>query len=157
MLERIIEKVSGKSFPEAISSMVTGPLAVSALRFQIPRDASLPSPSSHGYLNTVCSAELAAFGGSTLQNDLDTSNWNVTSSRAAGAAYSTLSDLGLWAATTSGSVLLSSKLQNERLRTVPIGWNPQLWIGYFPIGKVADTAVKSSVGKHTRFAIQNVA
>ena len=136
VLERIIEKVSGKSFPEAISSMVIGPLGLSRTAFPDPRDASLPSPASHGYLNTVCSAELAALGGSTLQNDLDTSNWNVTSSRAAGAAYSTLSDLGLWAATTSGSVLLSSKLQNERLRTVPISAGTLNYgLGIFRLGR----------------------
>jgi D-alanyl-D-alanine carboxypeptidase len=79
-------------------------------------DTTLPDPVSHGYLSAECVKELVADGG-TATEGTDTTDWSASSGQGAGGMTSTLGDLAIWAASGSGSSLLSPELAARRLET----------------------------------------
>jgi D-alanyl-D-alanine carboxypeptidase len=57
--------------------------------------------------------------GATIEPGTDATDWTVSWGGAGGGMYSTIADLGLWAATGSGTSLLSDDLIAQRLSTRP--------------------------------------
>lgn len=125
ILQTIAEKLTGKSIQDLVTEKVTTPLGMQTA-FPAWDDATLPSPESHGYLNELCVAELKGDGGSAKAGQ-DSTDWNLTSSQGGGGGNSNLHDLGIWAASMSGSALLSEDLAAERLVTTPL---PDLGLDY---------------------------
>jgi D-alanyl-D-alanine carboxypeptidase len=76
----------------------------------------MPEPFSHGYLDEPGVEELEELGvgGATPQ---DVTDWSVSWGGAGGAMYSTIRDLGAWAAGGLGTSLLTTEMAGQRLST----------------------------------------
>jgi D-alanyl-D-alanine carboxypeptidase len=79
----------------------------------------MPEPASAGYVNGPAAAQLQA-DGIDAQPLGDVSDYSVSWGGAGGSMYSTVEDLGTWAATGFGSSFLPSDLAAQRLDSAPI-------------------------------------
>ena len=77
-------------------------------------DETLPEPGSSGYVNEPGATALAE-SGATVEPGTDVSDWTTTWGGAGGGMYSTLADLGAWAASGFGTDQLSAELGEQRL------------------------------------------
>ena len=78
-------------------------------------DTTLPEPVSRGYMSPACVQELVDDGAEPIPDDTDTTDWNASYGQIGGGMHSTLDDLGVWAASMSGSSTLSDELAAERI------------------------------------------
>ena len=124
VIEEIVNAVAGMPLRDVIAQRITGPLGMADTVLQPYEDTSVPAPSAHGYATGDedapfgCRAEFKRVGASVPENT-DMSDWSQSSTRGAGAMYSTVHDLGIWAASRSGNILLSPDLQAKRLQITP--------------------------------------
>ena len=117
ILGEMLEAVDGRPVHEILNDVAAeAGLTDSALG--APGDNSMPDPSSHGYLMEAGAASIAEIG-ATIEPGTDATDWTVSWGGAGGGMYSTIADLGLWAATGSGTSLLSDDLIAQRLSTRP--------------------------------------
>ena len=117
ILGEMLEAIDGRPVHEIINDVATAAgLTSSALG--APGDNSMPDPSSHGYVMQAGAASLAEIG-ATVEPGTDVTDWTVSWGGAGGGMYSTIADLGLWAASGSGTSLLSDELIAQRLTTRP--------------------------------------
>ena len=105
---------TGTPLAQLIADGVTGPLGLTHTVLPPDTDTTLPEPSAHGYVGEACAAQIAALGG-TVAADTDSTDWNVSYTQGSGGITSTLADLGTWAASMSGSSLLSPELAAQRM------------------------------------------
>jgi D-alanyl-D-alanine carboxypeptidase len=113
ILQDMLEKVSGKGIEDLLNDVAKrAGLSQSAL--QKPEVTKMPDPASHGYINQP-GVESLAKDGVTAQPGTDTSDWTMSWGQAGGGMYSTINDLGLWAASGLGNTLLSKSLGDQRL------------------------------------------
>jgi D-alanyl-D-alanine carboxypeptidase len=118
ILGEMLEAVTGESVEDVINGVATeARLAQSAL--QEPAETQMPDPSSHGYLNEPGVASLAE-AGITAEPGQDVTDWTVSWGQAGGGMYSTIADMGAWAASGLGNSLLSPETAAERLEAQPI-------------------------------------
>ncbi|MGH2614885.1 MAG: serine hydrolase domain-containing protein [Thermomicrobiales bacterium] len=113
----IIEKVTGGSAAEAITSRIIEPLGLTGTSF--PDSPEMPEPYAQGY---------AADPGSAALRDLTESNPEVPWT--AGAIISTLDDLRVWGRVLAEGTLLSAETQAARLQIGPISSVPGFDVGY---------------------------
>jgi uncharacterized surface protein with fasciclin (FAS1) repeats len=113
--QQIAASITGKSIQDLIAEQLTGPLGMSTAALPPNDDTALPAPATHGYLNTLCAAEVAADGG-TAPAGQDTADWNASYGQGGGGMHATLTDLGRWGASELGSALLSDASAGERLK-----------------------------------------
>ena len=78
-------------------------------------DTTLPEPLARGYMSPACVEELVKDGAKEVPADTDTTDWNASYGQSGGGMHSTVADLGTWAASMSGSALLSDELAAARL------------------------------------------
>ena len=114
LLQEVAEEVGGAPLAQLIADRVTGPLGLTHTVLPPDTDTTLPEPSAHGYIGEACAAQIAALGG-TVTADTDSTDWNVSYTQGSGGITSTLVDLGTWAASMSGSSLLSPELAAQRV------------------------------------------
>jgi D-alanyl-D-alanine carboxypeptidase len=118
ILGQMLEAVTGEPAEVVLNDVATeAGLTQSAL--QAPEETEMPDPSSHGYLNAQGVASLAA-SGITAAPGQDVTDWTVSWGQAGGGMYSTIADMGTWAATGFGTSLLSAELGSQRLEAQPI-------------------------------------
>lgn len=119
VLQRIAEKITGSPLRTLIRTRVTAPLGLR--KTVLPRNdtTALSPPATRGRLNKDGVAEIRHDGG-TGRVGQDTSSWSVSSGQGGGAMQSNLHELGVWAASDSGSVLLAKKTAAVRARTTPL-------------------------------------
>lgn len=122
ILGEMIEAVVGQPAEEVITDLAqrTG-LDNTAL--QAPGNNEMPDPSSHGYINSAGVGSLAAVGIDAAAGT-DVTDWTVSWGQAAGGAYSTVADLGIWAGTGLGTALLPVELGEQRLQSSTIVADP---------------------------------
>jgi len=129
VLEEIVNEVAGTPLQEVIAERITGPLGMANTALQPYDETSIPGPAARGYATgpedgySGCRAEFALMNSSVPENT-DTSDWSQSSTRGAGGMYSTLQDLGIWAASLSGNILLSPELQAKRIEITPNDYLP---------------------------------
>lgn len=111
LLGVVIEKVTGKALPAALQQLITQPLALS--RTALATDNLLPDPHAHGYTEQFQPGV-----------QVDATDWNPTWAGAAGAMYSAMEDLHIWASVLGTGTLLSPATQAARLQTVPFKDGP---------------------------------
>ncbi len=116
VLQKVAEEVGGAPLATLIADRVTGPLGLTHTVLPPDTDTTLPEPSAHGYIGPECVAEMAAAGG-TVTAGTDSTDWNVSYAQGSGGVTSTLTDLGTWAASMSGSTTLSPELAAQRIAT----------------------------------------
>lgn len=130
ILQQIAETVTGKSIQELVSERLTVPLGMSETALPSNADTTLPEPVSHGYMSPACVEELVRDGAEPVPADTDTTDWNASYGQIGGGMHSTLADLGTWAASMSGSALLSDELAAARLESLAAGYG----LGIMQIG-----------------------
>ncbi len=114
----MLAKVTDKPVEDVITDVAKrAGLFESAL--QDPAETKMPDPASHGYLNEP-GVESLAKAGVTAEPGQDVSDWTVSWGQAGGGMYSTIEDIGRWAATGLGNALLPKSLGDQRLQTQPI-------------------------------------
>lgn len=118
ILGLMLEQVTGKPAEQVLND-VAGEAGLLQTALQAPDETQMPDPSSHGYLNAPGVASLAQ-AGVTAEPGQDVTDWTVSWGQAGGGMYSTVADLGAWAATGLGTTLLPSALGEQRLQTQPI-------------------------------------
>ena len=112
ILGEILEVVTGQPAEDVITGLVNG-VGMANTALQAPDNNDLPDPSSHGVVSF-------AVAGVTVEPGTDVTNWTVSWVQAAGGAYSTVADLGIWEGTGLGTALLPTELGNQCLEATPI-------------------------------------
>lgn len=118
ILGEILEVVTGQPAEEIITDLANR-VGMNNTALQAPDNNELPDPSSHGYTNSLGVLSFAEVG-VTVEPGTDVTDWTVSWAQAAGGAYSTLADLGIWAGTGLGTALLPTELGDQRLVATPI-------------------------------------
>jgi D-alanyl-D-alanine carboxypeptidase len=114
-LQEIAETLTGRSIQELIKERVTEPLGMTGTALPPNEDTTLPEPVARGYMSPACVEELVKDGAEPVTADTDTTDWNASYGQSGGGMHSTVSDLGIWAASMSGSSLLSDGSAAARL------------------------------------------
>lgn len=109
--------VTGTPIEQLITDRVVTPLGLSKTVLPAPESTAAPQPQSRGYVTDA--QEIEAFGG-VVPLGTDVTDWNSWG-QAGGGMWSTLQELGTFAASDAGNTLLSKKLAANRLRTKDIG------------------------------------
>ncbi|MFJ6621786.1 serine hydrolase domain-containing protein [Kitasatospora sp. NPDC091335] len=118
LLGLVVEKVGGQPLQDFLTQQVFTPAGLT--KTSLPTDAAFPDPHAHGYTNQTLSGQVE-----------DSTTWNPSWGWAAGAAISTVADLQTWAKVlATGEPLLKPATQAERLKTVPVGPDPDLGYGF---------------------------
>jgi D-alanyl-D-alanine carboxypeptidase len=121
VLQQIAETLTGQPVQEVIRERTLEPLGLADTTLPYNEDTTLPEPQSHGYMSTACINELVEDGAEPVPLGTDTTDWSSSYGQSGGGMHSTIDDLGVWAASTSGSSLLSDELAAQRLDWHDIG------------------------------------
>jgi D-alanyl-D-alanine carboxypeptidase len=133
ILGEMLAKVTGKSVEDVLNG-VAKEAGLKNTALTPPEDNSLPSPSSHGYLNAPGVDSLSA-AGVTAKPVGDVTDWSASWGGAGGSMYSTVDDLGTWAATGFGNTLLSKATVARRLMATKVPDVGKYGLGVINIGK----------------------
>ena len=107
--------LSGNTIQDLTAERVTDPLGMTETALPPNEDTTLPEPLARGYMSPACVAELVKDGAEPVPADTDTTEWNASYGQSGGGMHSTIADMGTWAASMSGSALLSDELASARL------------------------------------------
>lgn len=138
ILGRMLEQRTGKPIAEIVTD-VARRAGLTDTALQAPDEVAMPAPASHGYVAEAGAKELAAIG-ATIAPGTDTTDWTVSWGQAGGGMYSTIADLGRWAATGLGTDLLPPDLAAARLtgQKIPEG-SYGLGLGIYGNGWIGHT------------------
>jgi D-alanyl-D-alanine carboxypeptidase len=114
LLGLVIEKVTGQSLASYLQQKVLNPLHLNQTALPSANENLLPNPHSQGYT-------LKGTQGGPPKNATD---WNPSWAGAAGAMYSTLGDMRIWASALAKGTLLKPATQAQRLKFVPFKLGP---------------------------------
>jgi D-alanyl-D-alanine carboxypeptidase len=123
ILGQMLEKLTGKPVEQVVTELAAS-VGMTQSALQAPDQVAMPDPASHGYVESDAIATLL---GLPLKGGTDVSDWTVSWGQAGGGMYSTIADLGTWAATGLGTSLLPAELGAKRLVSHPI---PEVKDGY---------------------------
>ncbi len=118
ILGEMLTAATGEPVEDVINAVATE-VGLSQSALQQPAETEMPDPSSHGYLNEPGVASLAE-AGITAEPGQDVTDWTVSWGQAGGGMYSTIADMGAWAASGLGNSLLSPETAAARLEAQPI-------------------------------------
>lgn len=110
LLEQVLERVTGRPIGDWIEDEIVAKLGLTSTSY--PATATLEAPYSRGYDSTPDPGD--------ADTARDVTYANPGYAGAAGAMVSNLRDLRIWAGELARGALLSDRLQQERLRTVPL-------------------------------------
>jgi len=102
----VIEKVTGNSLRDTITTKILKPLGLTHTVFPVGNE--FPEPHARGYTNQTADGSVA-----------DATDYNPSWGWAAGSMISTLDDLRQWVPALVKGDLLSEKTQKERLKALP--------------------------------------
>jgi D-alanyl-D-alanine carboxypeptidase len=115
ILQEIAESLTGKTIQRLLPERLTGPMGMSETALPYNEYTTLPEPFARGYMSSACVEELVRDGAEPVPDDTDTTDWNASYGQVGGGMHSSIADLGTWAASMSGSSLLSDELAAERI------------------------------------------
>lgn len=118
----LLGQIASAAGDRSIFALVNGDLRARGLaqtRLPVPGERAMPAPQTHGYnfgpgVFALAQAGVPVPVGSEQRDDV--TRWG----QAAGSMYSTVADLGRWAATGLGLSELSPALAAQRMRFAPI-------------------------------------
>jgi len=155
ILGEVLRVVSGKPAHEVVTALARS-AGLQQTGLGAPDETQMPAPAARGYLGAAQVADHEHLLPPGVGAGTDVSDWTVSFAGAAGAMYSTLGDLGAWAATGYGSALLPDDLATRRL-SPPDGIEYDYgygilryhdWIGHSGLveGWIVDTAFNVTTG-----------
>ncbi len=115
ILQEIAETLTGQPIQELVTERLTEPLGMPDTALPYNDDTTLPEPFARGYMSPACNEELVGDGADPVPDGTDLTDWNASYGQIGGSMHSDLDDLGTWAASMSGSALLSDELAAQRL------------------------------------------
>jgi D-alanyl-D-alanine carboxypeptidase len=138
ILGEMLTKVTGQPVEQVLTDLARqNGLTQTALT--APGDSAMPSPFSHGYIDTTGSLVLKAEG-AKVPVGTDVTSWSPSWGGAGGGMYSTIADLGKWGATGLGCADLTPATADRRLQPTDLpgvgGYGlgvivyPKGWIGH---------------------------
>ncbi len=130
ILGEIAEAVTGTPIEKLITDRVAEPLGLAKTVLPEPSSTAAPQPQSRGYVTDA--QEIVEFGGNVALGT-DVTDWNSWG-QAGGGMWSTLEELGTFAASDAGNTLLPKKLAKNRLKFADIGDGLQYGQGIFEQG-----------------------
>jgi D-alanyl-D-alanine carboxypeptidase len=133
LLQQIAEEVSGSSLAELIKTKVTSPLGLDKTYLPPNDDTALPSPATHSSVTKSCKQEFAD-SGAEVKLGTDLTDWNVSYGQGGGGMTSTLKELGTWAASKTGDVLLPANLVKQRNTMTPLTEGIPYGLGVLDLG-----------------------
>jgi D-alanyl-D-alanine carboxypeptidase len=155
ILGEVLRVVSGRPLHEVLTDLARS-AGLQHTALQATEETLMPSPAAHGYLGAAQVAEHHDLLPAGAMAGTDVSGWSVSFAGAAGAMYSTLGDLGVWAGAGYGSALLPADLAAKRLsppdgRDFDYGYGITVyhdWIGHSGLveGWIVDTAFNPTTG-----------
>jgi D-alanyl-D-alanine carboxypeptidase len=107
LLGVVVQTVTGQPVASYIKQHVLKPLQLDHTAFPSSGD-QFPNPHAQGYAEVPGESQPA-----------DVTDWNISWADAAGAMYSNLNDMRIWARALAMGTLLAPTTQAERLETVP--------------------------------------
>ena len=118
ILGEILRTVTGQA-PDVVITSIATALGLNETALPAPAETAMPAPASAGYImdagvNSLKEAGGTAKSGTTVQDA--TPSWGA----AGGGMYSTVADLGTWAASGLGTATLPQALADQRLQSRPI-------------------------------------
>lgn len=155
ILGEVLRAVTGRPPNEVITDLARS-LGLRQTGFDAPGITRMPAPASHGYLGAAQVAEHRDLLPPGVVAGTDVSEWSVSFAGAAGGMYSTLGDVGAWAASGFGTALLPADLAAARLAVedgagFSYGYGITRfgdWIGHSGLveGWIVDTAFNMKTG-----------
>ncbi len=125
ILGEALEAVTGDAIEDVVNGIVAE-VGLTQTALPAPEDNEMPDPATHGYVFDAGVVTLAA-SGATAVSGTDVTDWSVAWGGAGGSMYSTIEDLGAWAASGFGNTLLAEQTAVERLDTTVL---PDVGLGY---------------------------
>ncbi|MEX1344825.1 MAG: serine hydrolase domain-containing protein, partial [Candidatus Limnocylindrales bacterium] len=134
LMQLMAEDLTGETIQKLIAERLTEPLGMPATALPPNEDTTLPAPQSHGYIFEACNQELVDDGAEPVEPGTDTTEWNASYGQSGGGMHSTIADLGVWAASLSGTELLSDETAAERLEVEDIRIGAPYGLGIMQLG-----------------------
>lgn len=138
LLGIFIEKITGNTFADEVSERIVKPLGLK--NTSVPSDPPMPAPCAFGYKYSDTENELLDL---TIATD---PSWGW----AAGSINSTVSDLLTWAEALADGTLISSTLQQERMKMFEIDIMDISGI-YYGLGIYSDNGAIGHGGDYSGF------
>jgi D-alanyl-D-alanine carboxypeptidase len=133
LLQEIVEEATGDTLAERIKADVTDPLALPDTFLPPNDDTTLPEPAAHSLLTPSCQQEFVS-SGANAEIGTDLTDWSSSYGQGGGGMTSTLADLGRWAASGTGDVLLPDDLVEQRNQTSVLGDGVEYGLGLVKLG-----------------------
>jgi D-alanyl-D-alanine carboxypeptidase len=118
ILGEMLTALTGQT-PQEVLDALAAEVGLTDTALPAVGDGVLPAPASAGYVNDNATADLRRQG-IDVEKLGDVSTYDPSWGGAGGAMYSTVEDLGRWAATGFGTSLLPRDLGERRLASEPI-------------------------------------
>ncbi len=132
ILGDMLEELTGQPSEEVLNELAAD-AGLTTTVLTVGDDIEMPDPSSDGYVNEIGVSYLAAEG-IDVEPLGDVSSYNPNWGGVGGSMYSTLEDLGAWAATGFGNDFLPPELAAQRLESAPIVEGVDYGLGIIDFG-----------------------
>ncbi len=119
ILGKMLEELTGQPSEDVLNELATD-AGLTTTVLTVGSDIEMSDPSSAGYVNDI-GVEYLAAEGIDVEPLGDVSSYNPNWGGVGGSMYSTIEDLGAWAATGFGNDLLPPELAAQRLEAAPLG------------------------------------
>jgi len=120
MLGIVAEQVTGQPLGRLIADRIFTPLAMTGCSFPDAADATLPHPSSRGYMLST-TWDRPPTPPAPLPGLVDVTDLNPSWAAGAGQAICTVADLAVWGRALATGELLGPEMQAQRLTYYPTG------------------------------------
>ena len=132
ILGEMLEELTGQPSEEVLNELATD-AGLTTTVLTVGDDIEMSDPSSAGYVNEIGVSYLAAEG-IEVEPLGDVSSYNPNWGSVGGSMYSTLEDLGAWAATGFGNDFLPPELAAQRLEAAPLVEGVDYGLGLIDFG-----------------------
>jgi D-alanyl-D-alanine carboxypeptidase len=119
ILGKMLEELTGQPSEDVLNDLAAD-AGLTTTALTVGDDIEMSDPKSAGYVNEPAALELQAQG-IDVEPLGDVSSYNPNWGGTGGSMYSTIEDLGAWAATGFGNDFLPPELAAQRLEAAPLG------------------------------------
>ncbi len=120
LLQEIVEEVTGTTLQDLVKSDVTDPLGMTHTALPPYTDTTLPAPGLHSAVTPSCQREFAS-SGAKVAIGTDLTDYSLSYGQGGGAMSSTISEVGLFAASGVGDAVLQPATVKARDTLATLG------------------------------------